>query len=86
MVISHPCLEAVPLVAHDVKQKLWRLPRGGKVSRKQVQARFDAFNTGAWRSFIDDSMRAAHQAFANASRKRRRERGDDLDRCARRAM
>ena len=43
---------------------LWRPPRGGKVSRKQMQARCDAFNTGAWRSLIDDSMRVAHQASA----------------------
>ena len=52
---------------------LWRLPRGGKVSRKQMQARCDAFNTGAWRSLIDDSMRVAHQGSANASCQRRRE-------------
>ena len=51
-----------------------------------MQARCDAFNTGGWRSLIDDSMRVAHQASANASRKRRRERGDDLDRRARRVL
>ena len=51
-----------------------------------MQARCDAFNSGAWRSLIDDSMRVAHQASVSASRKRRRERGDDLDRRARRAL
>ena len=31
-----------------------------------MQARCDAFNTGAWRSLIDDSLRVAHQGSAKS--------------------
>ena len=65
---------------------LFRPPRGGKVPRKQLEERCQAFARGDWMYLVRQSMQAAEQGSVHASRWRRRHRGDDVNRRAARAL
>ena len=65
---------------------LFRPPRGGKVPRKQLEERCQAFARGDWMYLVRQSMQAAEQGSVHASRRRRRQRGDDVNRRAARAL
>ena len=65
---------------------LFRPPRGGKVTRKQLEERCQAFAREDWMHLVRQSMQAAEQGSVNACRRRRRQRGDDVNRRAARAL
>ena len=65
---------------------LFRPPRGGKVTRKQLEERCQAVARGGWMHLVRRSMQAAEQGSANSCRRRRRQLGDDVTRRAARAL
>ena len=65
---------------------LFRPPRGGKVLQKQLEERCQAFALGDWVHLVRQSMRAAEQGSTHTIPRRRRQRGDDVNRRAARAL
>ena len=56
---------------------LFRPCRGGKIPRKKLEDRFQAFFAGRWELLIEDSIAASNAAATARVRKRRRHTADD---------
>ena len=61
-------------------------PRGGRVSRKQLEERFKKFSAGQWAELIEASTRPSTRGSEAAVRRRRRDQGDNVSKRADRAL
>ena len=79
---DHPRVEAVDVVATSFVAPL----RGGKVSRKKFEERFQRFHEGRWTELLAESVANAQKTHQTSVRRRHRQRDDGRQRQLHRAL